>query len=449
MKIVLVKNEFNNKYIRPSDWLALPAFVENEQKLVGLVAIHNIVNKNLFSIRCSGDFKVSILNSDGSSRSATNYNSGEQALLNLSYSDYPGTECSKGYRQAIVEITPLGSPLTSVQLHERHPLGGTTAYSTNWLDMKVSGQLIQTFTLGTLSNGSVVTVPKFLEQFEWLGDSSITNFSYLFQNASALENLIGTRWTSISQTIGYMFFNCYSLTTIPLLQTSTCSSFVGTFRNCYAFRNMPLLDTSNAHDFSFMFNLAGIKEIPLIDTSKGINFTSMFRDCPYLQSIPHLNTSSGTNFSSMFNGAVSLMKIPLLNTSSGTDFSSMFNGAVSLMKIPLLNTANGQIFISMFNNCNSLKTLPALNILSVSDTGNWGTAVFANCWSLQKIDMTPFKFSLILTNCFLGRTEIVEIFNNLITTTGQNINITGNKGATFLTANDRAIATGKGWTITG
>ena len=50
----------------------------------------------------------------------------------------------------------------------------------------------------------------------------------------------------------------------------------------------------------------------------------------------------------------------------------------------------------------------------------------------------------------LGRTELVEIFNNLGTASGaQTIVITNCLGAAALTAPERAIATGKGWTITG
>jgi hypothetical protein len=49
----------------------------------------------------------------------------------------------------------------------------------------------------------------------------------------------------------------------------------------------------------------------------------------------------------------------------------------------------------------------------------------------------------------LSAPELVEIFNNLVTTTGQTITISGNWGASLLTPAERAIATGKGWTITG
>jgi hypothetical protein len=49
----------------------------------------------------------------------------------------------------------------------------------------------------------------------------------------------------------------------------------------------------------------------------------------------------------------------------------------------------------------------------------------------------------------LGAVELVEIFNNLATVVGQTITISGNWGASLLTAPERAIATGKGWVLVG
>ena len=49
----------------------------------------------------------------------------------------------------------------------------------------------------------------------------------------------------------------------------------------------------------------------------------------------------------------------------------------------------------------------------------------------------------------LGQAALVQVFNDLPTVTSKTINITGASGAAALTAPERAIATGKGWTITG
>jgi hypothetical protein len=49
----------------------------------------------------------------------------------------------------------------------------------------------------------------------------------------------------------------------------------------------------------------------------------------------------------------------------------------------------------------------------------------------------------------LGQAALVQVFNDLPTIVSKTINITDNPGAALLTAPERLIATGKGWTIVG
>jgi hypothetical protein len=487
-------------YVRPSDWLPLPAVNDGEQKLVGLVAVYQEENSNLFSIRCSGAFTVNVYGLNNVLVSSTNFATGVKGELNLSYADFPDTECSRGYRQAIIEVVPQsGQNLTSVQLHERHTLGGSQIYGTNWLDMRVAGSSISTFTLrGTAGTATNITIPRHLEQFEWVGNSAIVSFSNMLQDVRELSNLIGTAWTANGTTFSTMFSSCSSLQTIPLLNTANGTNFSSMFNICSSLQTIPLLNTANGTNFSNMFNIcqslqtiplintangtnftsmfgscsslqtipllstangttftnmfsscSSLQTIPLLNTANGTNFSSMFGSCSSLQTIPLINTANGTTFNSMFNSCSSLQTIPLLNTANGTNFNSMFSSCQSLQTIPLINTANGTTFTSMFGSCQSLRTIPALSVNGVTLTGNWGTGIFTSCVSLQKCSLTPIKFTTSFSNCFLGKDELVEIFNNLITTTGQTITITGNKGASLLSAEERAIATGKGWTISG
>ena len=57
------------------------------------------------------------------------------------------------------------------------------------------------------------------------------------------------------------------------------------------------------------------------------------------------------------------------------------------------------------------------------------------------------QINISYTNLETG--SLVTVFNNLPTLVGKTINITGASGASTLTGGQRAIATGKGWTITG
>lgn len=102
---------------------------------------------------------------------------------------------------------------------------------------------------------------------------------------------------------------------------------------------------------------------------------------------------------------------------------------------------------SMFQGCLSLNFIPSFNTTLVTSF-----TTFANgCNSLDRCT-TIFRNSVGLQSCQLSKDALVEIFTNLTnrtSTTSATIDITGNWGATALTAADRTIATNKNWKITG
>jgi hypothetical protein len=108
---------------------------------------------------------------------------------------------------------------------------------------------------------------------------------------------------------------------------------------------------------------------------------------------------------------------------------------------------------TMFSNCQSLQAIPALSTAAITTTA--GTDYSANfatsCNSLDRCEMV-FARAVGFANAQMSRDSLVEIFNNLVDRTGVAsavITITNNYGAAALSAGDRAIATGKNWTITG
>ena len=51
-----------------------------------------------------------------------------------------------------------------------------------------------------------------------------------------------------------MFYNCYSLTAIPMLDTSNATSMNEMFYYCHSLTAIPMLDTSNATSMNGMFS---------------------------------------------------------------------------------------------------------------------------------------------------------------------------------------------------
>ena len=133
-----------------------------------------------------------------------------------------------------------------------------------------------------------------------------------------------------------------------------------------------------------------------------------------------------TNMSSMFNGCRSLTAIPQMDTSSATDMSGMFISCTSLTAIPQLDTSAVTNMNNMFNGCNSLTAITLNNTV----TG----------WA---------GYAISLSDCSLSHAAIVAFFNSLPTiTSAKAITLTGNPGVSELTNAEKAIATGKGWTLT-
>ncbi len=449
-------------YVRPSDWLELPAVNEGDQKVGGLHAVFPH-DSNFVAFKCSGAYTV-----DWGDNTTDSYSSGATASHIFNYSDF-NTDCSRGYRQAIITITPQsGQNLIELDFAKSHPSYTFEDWQcTGWLDIKIAGEYIERITF--VDEDWMIAYAGMLEIFEFIGKNNIEDFSLMFADCGSLQS-IPQLDTSSGTDFSYMFADCCSLQSIPQLDTSKGIDFNSMFGGCCSLQSIPQLDTSNGTDFGDMFyecyslqsipqldtsngtNFEGmfircysLQSIPQLDTSKGIDFNSMFGGCYSLQSIPQLDTSSGTNFVDMFGGCSSLQSIPLLDTSSGTDFSDMFSFCYSLQSIPLLDTSSGTDFSDMFSFCYSLQSIPLLDTSSGTDFNG----MFYYCSSLSSAPLQGTPQNISYENCRLSRQALIDIFNGLATVQNKTITITGNYGASQLTANDKNIATNKGWTITG
>lgn len=311
--------------------------------------------------------------------------------------------------------------------------------------------------------------------FPQMDTSNVTKFYYTFYSCIRLINAPNLN-TSKCTDFRHMFNGCLSLSTCPTYDTSKGTSFENMFYGCRNIKNIPLFNTSNATSFgSMFFNCSSLKEAPFLDTSKAINLTSMFGNCEILESVPHYNTSNSTSFLGMFSNC-GIKNIPLFDTSKATTLSSMFLNCYYLESVPSFNTENATNVSSMFSACRSIQTIPLFNLEKCIYAEN----MLDGCISLKEVPAINFnsskslnsivssnnslrrflaKFKYIdssiainLINSFLNRLAILEVFNNLPEKTGTagcSISISGTPEISLITAEDRAIATAKGWTVIG
>ena len=373
---ILPQMQVSNEWQRPTDWLPMPTNItETDQTFVGLHAvIENSDNYCAFSFTTSsGQYRV-----DWGDGNVTLHNSGTIAQYQYNYSSVSNsTLSSRGYKQAMIKVTPVSGNLLSCNFQQRFvttPVQNQ-AYSSGFLEC-------------------ILSMP----------------------NASSGQSITFGGGTTIRHTY------CEK---VDIKTIGNATNMQNMFTGCYSLQSVPLFNTINV-----------------------TNMSSMFGGCYSLQSVPLFNTINVTNTLYMFNSCYSLQSVPLFNTANVTNMAVMFNSCYSLQSVPLFNTANVTNMSNMFQNCQSLNFIPAFVTTAV--TTDFTT--FANgCNSLNRILMS-FNRTVSLVNCQLSKDALVEIFTNLTNrtaTTSATIDITGNWGASALTASDRLIATGKNYVIIG
>ena len=203
--------------------------------------------------------------------------------------------------------------------------------------------------------------------------------------------------------------------------------------------------TSGAGDFYAAWFGTSLTSFPLIDTSSATNLLQTWYNCSSLTSFPLIDTPSVTTFQQAWYGCSSLNNIgvvpgattsfPLIDTSSGTFFFASWQNCASLISFPLINTSLGTNFAYAWSDCSSLADFPA----DVFDTtGTLASNAFIGAWF----------------GCALTAQSIENILVSLDTNGQSNITLSINGGtnaakttwsAAAVTAYDNLVV--KGWTI--
>lgn len=197
--------------------------------------------------------------------------------------------------------------------------------------------------------------------------------------------------------------------TIPLLNTSNLTSMNGMFSGCSSIETIPLLDTSNVTNMNRMFaSCSKLTDFPILDTSNVTNVISMFEGCKSLSTIDisKYNLQSTSSLDSMFKDCTSLTHVSLsnCNISHITNFKNLFNGCTHMTSIELTNVdlLNATQLTSMFTNCSSLTSIDFSkcgDMLKVSDLGS----MLYGCSNLIDLNISNIDMGLITSiNSFFG-----------------------------------------------
>lgn len=331
--------------------------------------------------------------------------------------------------------------------------------------------------------------------------SSATNFTSAFEGCSSLVSFTaaGDQTQNVTS-FGGAWNNCTSLTTFPLINTSSGQSFGSTWRNCISLQAFPAINTSSGTNFnaSWQFcsglrtfptlatssattvrfawfgctsldniaNAGASTSFPVIDTSSVTNFGFAWNQCSSFTVFPLLTTSAGTIFDETWAGCSGLTAFPSIDTSNGTTFRGTWRSMVSLTVFPTLNTGSGTDFYRTWEQCSTLTAFPALDLSSAvglaTDTTSGGFERTWNiCTNLANFPANMFdsttctRFQDAFSGCALTPQSIENILVSIEAsgTSNGSLGIDGGSNASRTTwsvtaENAYNALTGRGWTIT-
>lgn len=207
-----------------------------------------------------------------------------------------------------------------------------------------------------------------------------------------------------------------------------------------------VFDFSDVTDMSKMFyNCTSLTSVPLMNTSQVTNMTNMFDSCSNLITVSPMDTSKVTTMVAMFNWCQSLATIPEMDTSNVTAMGAMFNFCSSLTSVPEMDTSKVTDMNSMFSYCGSLSSVPEMNVSRATNMNG----MFAGCWSLTDLGgFIGLKLNLELSSCPLTHESIMNVINKAADVTEAPATLTlGTDNLAKLSDEEKGIATAKGWTL--
>ena len=460
---------YNNT--RPSDWLPMPTPSDNEMYLLFHIP-DGFSSLLAFTVTCTGNYTVALGSvSDGAfvQMSSTTVASGSKYEAELFADDY-GNLTSDGHKQVMVKVSGTDILTWAPSTHSKKTSPSNFA---GWNIVEISCNLPSGKSVVCGSDTANKALKK-LRYFAWYGKNAATSMSNMFRYCTSLT-AIPQMYTSAVTNMSFMLNNCYSLTAIPQMDTSAVTNMSSMFNGCYSMTAIPQMDTSAVTNMRNMFSsCTSLTAIPQMDTSAVTNMQYMFSECYSLTAIPQMYTSAVTNMSFMLNNCYSLTAIPQMDTSAVTDMSFMLNNCMSLTTIPQMDTSAVTNMNRMFGSCTSLTAIPQMDTSAVTNMKNMFSSctsltaipqmdtsavtnmgsMFNGCYSLTSIALDNTVtgwagYAISLIDCSLSHTAIVAFFNSLPTiTSAKAITLKGNPGVSELTAAEKAIATGKGWTLT-
>ena len=243
-------------------------------------------------------------------------------------------------------------------------VGETLPENSAWVEDKMTVDGINK----RLGNGTIVHIV-FDKSFSTYTPTSLYRF---FESLTKLETITGLEYLNTENVtnMGYMFYNCSSLTSLDVTH----------------------FNTANVTNMSYIFS--GCSKLTSLDvthfnTAKVKNMHNMFSSCSSLTSldVTHFNTAKVEDMYGMFYScsSLALLDVTHFNTENVTNMGYMFYNCSSLTSLDVahFNTANVKVMSYMFSSCSSLTSLYLTNFNTEKVTNMEN--MFSGCQALTTI----------------------------------------------------------------
>ena len=380
-------SETADEWVRPSEWLPLPDNIDGVEKVSILNAVFD-TDSEFVAFVCQGAYTV-----DWGDGVVEDYASGVIAEHKYDYSNVnlnSATVTKFGYKQCIITITPQsGQNLTSIGLNSYHSTLGTSIshdLTTGFLDIRINSISCTTIYIGANSNTPNNYVKHTMLEQCLIGELAVTTFANLFYDCYSLQS-VSIKDTSNVTSFMNMHFNNYSLQKMPTY-TFRSAGVIATnmFYGCYSLiETYPLVITPAASSSvsSMFIYCRSLTYIDLtINSNINYSMTSIFSGCLALETINLSLTGAGKviNLDSLFKNT-RIKSSPVIDTSLCTAFNNTFQYCDRLTDLYEYNYASATTLSQMLDGCYSLKSIPNFNITNSCTSLN---NLCYNCLSLEK-----------------------------------------------------------------
>lgn len=235
------------------------------------------------------------------------------------------------------------------------------------------------------------------------------------------------------------------LTSLPEIDATNWVNTIRLFGECKNLTEVSIKNTSNVKDMSSMFSRCrNLLNIPFFDTSNVTSMSNMFYECETITTIPIFDTSNVTNMSTMVRHCTNLVEFPALNTSKVTNMHTMCNYCSNLITVPQLDCSSVYDIGSAFVSCPKIEYMGGLINLG---KGYKITTSKYSSYTLS-LNYSPNLTHESLMNIINGLYDLNLTYDvaNGGTLYTQSLSL-GATNMAKLTAEEIAIATNKGWTI--